>query len=148
MFGKTLSVALGAALLAAPAFAQSYPDRNRSGRVTDQVVRTIEETANAVGRVRDSLDRGINDVRWRGPERFAVDACRPYAERYGQVRVDDVRPYKRRSFRVYGTTSGYGRDYGRDYYGSRSRGYGPRAFTCTVQDDGRVKFKTKRLRRY
>jgi hypothetical protein len=137
--GKTLGLALGVTLLAAPAFAQS-----RTGRVTEEVVRTIEETANAVGRVRDSLDRGINDVRWRGPERFAVDACRPYVERYGQMRVDHVRPYKRRSFRVYGTTQGFGGG----YYGSGSRGYGPRSFTCTVQDDGRVKLKTKRLRRY
>jgi hypothetical protein len=135
----TLGLALGVTLLAAPAFAQS-----RTGRVAEEVARTIEETANAVGRVRDSLDRGINDVRWRGPERFAVDACRPHVERYGQMRVDDVRPYKRRSFRVYGVTQGYSGG----YYGSRSRGYGPRAFTCTVQDDGRVKLKTKRLRRY
>jgi hypothetical protein len=144
MYGKTLVLTLGATLLAAPAAAQSYPDRSRTGRVADEVARTIEETANAVGRVRDSLDRGINDVRWRGPERFAVNACRPYAERYGQIRIDAVRPYKRRSFRVYGVTQGYGGG----YYGSRSRGYSPRSFTCTVQDDGRVKLKTKRLRRY
>jgi hypothetical protein len=136
---KTLALALGVTLLAAPAFAQS-----RTGRVAEEVARTIEETANAVGRVRDSLDRGINDVRWRGPERFAVDACRPHVERYGQMRVDQVRPYKRRSFRVYGTTQGYSGG----YYGSRSGSYRPRAFTCTVQDDGRVKLKTKRLRRY
>jgi hypothetical protein len=140
MYGKTLGLVLGATLLAAPAFAQS-----RTGRVAEEVARTIEDTANAVGRVRDSLDRGINDVRWRGPERFAVDACRPYVERHGQMRVDHVRPYKRRSFRVYGTTQGYG---GGGYYASRSRGYAPRSFTCTVQDDGRVKLKTKRLRRY
>ena len=139
MYGRTLALALGVTLLAAPAFSQS-----RTGRVADEVARTIEETANAVGRVRDSLDRGINDVRWRGPERFAVDACRPYVERHGQMRVDHVRPYKRRSFRVYGTTQGYG---GGGYY-SGSRGYAPRSFTCTVQDDGRVKLKTKRLRRY
>lgn len=144
MYGKTLALALGVTLLAAPAVAQSYQDRNRTGRVAEEVARTIEETANAVGRVRDSLDRGINDVRWRGPERFAVDACRPYVERHGQMRVDHVRPYKRRSFRVYGTTQGYG---GGGYY-SGSRGYAPRSFTCTVQDDGRVKLKTKRLRRY
>jgi hypothetical protein len=114
MYGKTLGLVLGATLLAAPAFAQS-----RTGRVAEEVARTIEDTANAVGRVRDSLDRGINDVRWRGPERFAVDACRPYVERHGQMRVDHVRPYN-----------------------------APRSFTCTVQDDGRVKLKTKRLRRY
>jgi hypothetical protein len=144
MYSKTLALALGVTLLAAPAAAQSYQDRNRTGRVAEEVARTIEETANAVGRVRDSWDRGINDVRWRGPERFAVDACRPYVERHGRMRVDHVRPYKRGSFRVYGTTEGLGRD----YYASRSRAYGPRSFTCTVQDDGRVKLKTKRLRRY
>lgn len=139
MYGKALSLVLGVTLLAAPAFAQS-----RTGRVAEEVARTIEETANAVGRVRDSWDRGINDVRFRGPERYAIDACRPSVERYGAMRVDDVRPYKRRSFRVYGTTQGFGGG----YYGSRSRGYGPRAFTCTAQDDGRVKVKTRRLRRY
>lgn len=145
MQGKLLGLALSCALLPAAALAQSpYQDRSRTGRVAEEVARTIEETANAVGRVRDSLDRGINDVRWRGPERFAVDACRPHVERYGQMRVDQVRPYKRRSFRVYGTTQGYGSG----YYGSRSRGYSPRSFTCTVQDDGRVKLKTKRYRRY
>jgi len=145
MQSKTLILAVGAVLLSTPALAQSaYQERGRTGRVADEVARTVEETARAVGRVRDSLDRGINDVRWRGPERFAVDACRPHVERYGRMRVDQVRPYKRRSFRVYGTTEGY-RD---DYYSSRSRGYGPRSFTCTVQDDGRVKLKTKRLRRY
>ncbi len=139
---KALCLALCAAFVAAPAVAQSYQDRSRAGQVAEEVARTIEDTANAVGRVRDSLDRSINDVRYRGPERFAVDACRPHVERYGRMRVDQVRPYKRHSFRVYGTTQGYGGG----YYGSRS--YGLRSFTCTVQDDGRVKLKTKRLRRY
>ena len=141
---RTILTLAGLALLPAAAIAQPYQDRSRTGQVADEVARTIEDTARAVGRVRDSLDRGINDVRWRGPERFAVDACRPYAERYGPMRVDHVRPYKRRSFRVYGTTQGFGGG----YYGSSSRGLAPRSFTCTVQDDGRVKLKTKRLRRY
>jgi hypothetical protein len=138
-----LGLAVGCALIAAPAFAQqSYQDQRRTGRVADEVARTIEDTAQAVGRVRDSLDRSINEVRYRGPERFAIDACRPQVERYGRMRVDDVRPYKRRSFRVYGTTQGYGG------YGYQARSSGPRSFTCTVQDNGRAKLKTKRLRRY
>jgi hypothetical protein len=137
MRSKIVCLALAAALLPAAASAQ---DRGRAGRVADEVARTIEDTARAVGQVRDSLNRGINDVRWRGPERSAIDACRGDVERYGAMRVDHVRPYKSRSFRVYGTTDGY-RGYG-------SRGYGPRSFTCTVREDGRVKVKTKRLRRY
>ena len=139
-----LTAAAGFALLPSVAFAQPYQDRSRTGQVAGEIARTIEETARAVGQVRDSFDRGINDVRWRGPERFAVDACRPYTERYGPMRVDAVRPYKRRSYRVYGVTQGYRGG----YYGSSSRGSAPRSFTCTVQDDGRVKLKTKRLRRY
>ena len=141
-----LFCALGSALAAAPAFAQyPYQDRSGIGRVADEIARTVEDTAQAYGRVRDSLDRSINDVRYRGPERFAIDACRPQVERYGPMRVDAVRPYKRRSFRVYGITEGYGAGY---YDRYRSRGYAPRSFTCTVREDGRVKVKTKRLRRY
>lgn len=142
----SLCFAVGAALAAAPAVAQyPYQDRSRAGRVADEIARTVEDTAQAVGRVRDSLDRSINDVRFRGPERFAIDACRPEVERYGRMRVDDVRPYKRRSFRVFGLTEAYGVGY---YDSYRSRQYAPRSFTCTVRDDGRVKVKTKRLRRY
>jgi hypothetical protein len=112
--------------------------------VADEIARTVEDTAQAVGRVRDSLDRSLGDVRFRGPERFAIDACRPQVERYGRMRVDDVRPYKRRSFRVYGVTDGYSGG----YYDRYRRSYGPRSFTCTVREDGRVKVKTRRLRRY
>jgi hypothetical protein len=110
----------------------------------------VEETAHAVGRVRDSLDRSMYDVRFRGPERYAIDICRPEVERYGRMRVDEVRPYKRRGFRVYGITEGYDWGY-RDRYDRYDRydsRYGPRSFTCTVRDDRRVKVKTKRLRRY
>ena len=140
-----LCFALGSALAAAPALAQyPYQDRSRAGRVADEIARTVEDTAQAVGRVRDSLDRSISDVRFRGPERFAIDACRPQVERYGRMRVDEVRPYKRRGFRVYGLAEGYGGGY---YDGYRSRQYGPRSFTCTVRDDGRIKVKTKRYRR-
>lgn len=146
MHRSLLCFAFGSAVAAAPAAAQyPYQDRSRAGRVADEIARTVEDTAQAVGRVRDSLDRSLYDVRFRGPERFAIDACRPQVERYGQMRVDQVRPYKRRSFRVYGTTDGYGASY---YGGYRSRAYGPRTFTCTVSDDGRVKVKTRRLRRY
>lgn len=140
-----LCLALSSALAAGSALAQnSYPERSRAGRVADEIARTVEDTAQAVGRVRDSLDRSIDDVRYRGPERFAIDACRPQVERYGRMRVEDVRPYKRGSFRVYGVTEGYnvGDD---DRY--RSRQYAPRSFTCTVRTDGRIKVKTKRLRR-
>lgn len=140
------SVAASLALASGPALAQ-YQDRSRTGRVADDIVRTVEDTAQAVGRVRDSLDRSMYDVRFRGPERSAIDACRLQVERYGRMRVDEVRPYKRRSFRVYGITEAYGRGYYDDYarYGSRSSS---RSFTCTVRSDGRVKVKTKRLRRY
>ena len=140
-----LCIALWSALAAAPALGQyPYQDRSRTGRVADEIARTVEDTAQAVGRVRDSLDWSFNDVRYRGPERFAIDACRPQVERYGRMRVDDVRPYKRRSFQVYGVTEGYGGGYYDNY---RSRQYSPRSFTCTVRDDGRVKVKTRRLRR-
>ena len=61
------------------------------------------------------------------------------------MRVDDVRRYSRSSWRVYGTVNDGGGDRGRLRL---RRGYVPRAFTCTVREDGRVKLKTKRLRRY
>ncbi len=143
---RYLAICLAAgAVVAEPALAQYDYDRpSRTGRVADEIARTVEETARAMGTVRDSFDRGLYDVRFRGPERYAVDACRHQVERYGRMRVDEVRPYKRHGFRVYGITEGFGGDY---------RGYSrynnpPRSFTCTVRDDGRVKVKTKRLRRY
>lgn len=145
MMVRTLAFLL-AASAAAPAAAQYYPDRSRAGRVADEIARTVEDTAQAVGRVRDSLDRSLYDVRFQGPERYAIDACRPRVERYGRMRVDNVRPYGRRSWRVYGVTDGYGGGYYDRY--SSSRYYAPRSFTCTVRDDGRVKLKTNRLRRY
>ena len=139
-------VVAAVAISTAPALAQyQYQDRTRTGRVADEIARTVEETARAVGTVRDSLDRSLYDVRFRGPERAAIDACRPHVERYGRMRVDHVRPYKRGSWRVYGMTEGYGGGY---YDSYRSRSYGPRSFTCTLSYDGRIKVKTKRLRRY
>lgn len=145
---KQLMICLAATsvLAAEPAYSQSqYQDRSRVGRVADEIARTVEETARAMGRVTDSFDRSLYEVRYRGPERAAIHACRPQVERYGRMRVDDVRPSGRRSIRVYGITEGYRGDY---YDRYRSRRYGPRSFTCTVRDDGRVKVKTKRLRRY
>jgi hypothetical protein len=138
-----LGLTLASCLAAAPAHAQ-YQDRSRGDRVGDKIARGIEEAARAVGTVRDAYDRGVDDVRFRGPERYAIDACRPQVERYGRMRIDDVRPYKRRSFRVYGITEGYGGNYDDRY---RSRSYAPRSFKCTVSDAGRVKVKTKKLRR-
>ena len=140
IFGLTLA----ACLAAAPAHAQ-YQDRSRGNSVADKVARTVEEAARAVGTVTDAFDRSLYEVRYRGPERYAIDACRPQVERYGRMRIDEVRPYKRGSFRVYGVTEGYRGNY---YDRYRSRSFGPRSFKCTVSDNGRVKVKTKKLRGY
>jgi hypothetical protein len=141
-----LCFALSSAAAAAPSLAQyPYQDRSRAGRVADEIARTVEDTAVAVGRVRDSVDQSLGGLRYRGPERFAVDACRPQVERYGRMRVQDVLPYKRSGFRVYGSTEGFSSGYDGRY---RRGQYGPRRFTCTVREDGRVKLSTKRLSRY
>ena len=148
MATKTLrfaGLALVAAATAAPALAQS--DRPRGG-VTEEIIRGVERATEAVVRVDDAMRRAGRDIRFRGPERFAVDRCEPYAMRFGRVSIDDVRPYKKRSWRVYGVVdprSGYVRG---DRYDRRfDRRYEPRSFTCTVRDDGKVtKFKTKRIR--
>jgi len=145
---KNLIMGLAAAtcLAAQPASAQySQRDDSRVGRTSDKIVRTIEEAARAVGVVTDAFDRSLYEVRFRGPERYAIDACRPQVERYGRMRVDDVRPHKRRSFRVYGITEGYRGAY---YDRRASRSYGPRSFICTVSDNGRINVKTKKIRRY
>ena len=143
--GFIIGLAAAAAVIAQPALAQySHPD-TRSGRVSDKIARTVEEAARAVGTVTDAFDRSLYEVRYRDAERYAIDACRPQVERYGRMRIDDVRPYKRSSFRVYGVTEGYRSAYGDSY---RNSSYGPRSFTCTVKDNGRVNVKTKRLRRY
>ena len=129
-------------LAAAPAAAQDR--RSEAERVADEIARQVEATANAVGVVTDSVHRSVDALRFRGAERFAVERCLPYVERYGRMRVDDVRRYSRSSWRVYGPVGGAALG---DANGWR-RGYAPRAFTCTVREDGRVKLKTKRLRRY
>lgn len=140
-----MGLAAASALVAQPAIAQyEYPD-SRSGRVSDKIARTIEEAARAVGTVTDAFDRSLYEVRYRGAERFAIDACRPKVERYGRMRIDDVRPHKRNGFKVYGITEGYRAAYGDRYRNSSS---GPRSFICTVSDSRRVKVKTKRLRGY
>jgi hypothetical protein len=131
---------LGLIAAASPAAAQN---RSRTGEVAEEIARAIRETASAVGTVTDAAYESVNGIRYRGRERHAIDRCAPQVERYGRMRIEDVRPYERRSFRVYGTVGGDGRY--DDRYGSRDR-YGMRSFTCTVRDDGRVKLKTKRLR--
>jgi hypothetical protein len=131
-------------LAAAPAAAQDYDRRSRTERIADDIARQVEATAGAIGTVTDSVNRSVDALRFRGPERFAVERCAPYVERYGRMRVDDVRRHSRGRWRVYGTVGGAAIG---DSNGWR-RGYAPRAFTCTVRDDGRVKLKTSRLRRY
>ena len=133
-----LAAGAGLSLIAAAAPAAAQDSR----RVADEIARGIRDAANAIGTVTEAVDESVGAIRYRGRDRFAVDRCRPYAERYGRMRIDSVRPYERRSFRVYGTVEGSGY---RDNYSSRDR-YGYRSFTCTVRDDGRVKFKTRRLR--
>jgi hypothetical protein len=128
----------------APALAQDYDRRSRAERIADEVARQVEAAAGAIGTVTDSVHRSVDSVRFRGAERFAVERCAPSVERFGRMRVDDVRRYKGRSWRVYGTVGGAALG---DSNGWR-RGYVPRAFTCTVREDGRVKLKTSKLRRY
>lgn len=135
---------ISAVCVATPAAAQ-YDRRSRAERIADEIARQVEATANAVGTVTESVHRSVDGIRFRGVERFAVERCAPHVERYGRMRVDEVRRHSRRSWRVYGTVNdggGYGGGYG------LRRGYGLRAFTCTVREDGRVKLKTKRMRRY
>ncbi|HEX8125641.1 MAG TPA: hypothetical protein VF548_08675 [Allosphingosinicella sp.] len=131
-------------LAASPALAQDYDRRSRAERVADEIARQVEATANAVGVVTESVNRSVDSLRFRGPERFAVERCERYVARYGRMRVDDVRRYRRGGWRVYGTVGGAAIG---DSNGWR-RGYVPRAFTCTVREDGRVKLKTGKLRRY
>ena len=146
--------ALGAASTAAPATAQ---ERDRS--TAEEIAREIRKTAEDIRTVRDAVDESIGEVRFRGRHRWAIDRCAPYVERYGRMHVDDVRRYKRYSFRVYGTVGGdrYERRHDDRRYDDRryedrrydryDRSYAMRSFTCTVREDGRVKLKTKKLRR-
>lgn len=144
------ALAAGSALAAAaPAVAQyrdPYPPpapRTRAGQVADEIARTVRETADAVATVRGSVDSSLDTVRWGRAERFAIDRCRPAVERFGAMRVDRVDPYGRRSLRVYGVTG-----HASPGYGYARAAYDARSFACTVRDDGRVKLKTSRMRRY
>ncbi|HEU0098162.1 MAG TPA: hypothetical protein VFQ67_05230 [Allosphingosinicella sp.] len=139
-----ISALLFLALAAAPAAAQDYDRRSRAERVADEIARQLEATADAVGTVTDSVNRSVDSLRFRGPERFAVERCAPHVERFGRMRVDDVRRRGRDSWRVYGTTTGAALGNSTGWH----RGYAPRAFTCTVRRDGRVKLKTSKLRLY
>jgi hypothetical protein len=138
---KAVGLALAAAAAAAPLAAQ--PTESRAERIA----REIREAAEDIRTVRDAVDESVSDVRFRGRDRYAIDRCRPSVERYGRMRVDEVRRHKRRSLRVYGTVGGD--RYDRDRYDDRydRNGYAMRSFTCTVDGDGRVKLKTKKLRR-
>lgn len=133
--------ALAAVLLlpAAPAVAQREP--SRTGRVANEVARGVRDVAEAIGTISGAVDDSVTGLRYRGAERYAIDRCTPSLERIGRVRVDDVRPYGRRSWRVHGTV-----DRGGYYDRYRSSGYPVRAFACTVRDDGRIKLKTSRAR--
>lgn len=138
----TGAILLTGLLAAASPAAAQYDRRSSAERVADEIAREVEAAAGAIGVVTDSVSRSVDGLRWRGAERFAIDRCAAHAERYGRIRVDRVDRYSRRSWRVYGSVDAAG-------YGTAwRRGYAPRAFTCTVRDDGRVKLKTRSLRRY
>jgi len=143
--------ALAASAPAAAQYRDPYPPppppRTRAGQVADEIARTVRETADAVATVRGSVDSSLGTLRWNSAERFAIDRCRPYLDRYGAIRVDRVDSYGNRSLRVYGVTGYGGAGYGGGYGYTRSA-YDARSFACTVRDDGRVKLKTSRLRRY
>lgn len=149
---KYVGGALAAASLAAGSAALAQSDRrNRTERVTDEIVREVEQTADAVGRVTGAFDRSLRGIRYSEEQRYAIDRCLPRVERYGRARIDRVERYssrsrsydrydryRRASWRVEGITEG-ARGY--DY-----RSISPRAFTCTVRYDGRIKVKTRKLR--
>jgi len=132
------TAAMAAGLLAAPASAQKPGERGSAGRAAGEIAREIKDAADAIGTVTDALTNSVGQVRWRSAEREAIGRCASRVERYGRMHVDDVSPHGRRSLRVYGRTDGRSDRYS-------SRGYGPRAFACTVRDDGRVKLSTRRL---
>ena len=152
--------AVACAVTAAGCIASAAPAQERDRSTAREIAREIRKTAEDIRTVRDAVDDSVRDVRFRGRDRLAIDRCAPYLERYGRMHVDDVRRYKRYSLRVYGTVGGerYDSGYRRDRYDDRYRrdryddrygrdGYRLRSFTCTVRDDGRVKVKTKKLRR-
>jgi hypothetical protein len=93
--------------------------------------------------IADPVQGSVDASRFRGGERSAVERCAPQVERYGRMRIDEVRRDGRGGWRVEGTVAGAGIGDTRGGW----RGYAPRAFTCTVREDGRVKLETSRLRR-
>lgn len=133
-----------AAVLAAAAPAAAQYQEPRRGRVADEIARTAAEAAEAVVAVTEAVRGAADTVRYRSPaERFAAERCTARAERYGRVRIDRVRPYRNRSWQVFGIAdpAGY------DRYRYDSRRYRPRSFECRVRDDGEItRFKTRRLR--
>ena len=132
---RILAAMLAAGLVSAPAIAQKPGERGRGGRVADEIARDIYDAADAIGTVNDAVRGSLDNVRYRGAERFAIRRCAPRVERYGRMNVEHVAPYGHRSLRVYGTTDG----------ASSYRSGSARAFTCTVRDDGRVRLSTRRI---
>ena len=131
-----LGAALAAGLISAvPAAAQKPDDRGRTGSVAREIAREIGEAADAIGTVTDAVHDNLGRYRYRSAERYAISRCAERVGGYGRLHVDQVAPYGRRSLRVYGTVDG----------SSRHGGFGrPRAISCTVRDDGRVKLRTSR----
>lgn len=132
-----LATAAAIFMAATPASAHYQQDRGRTGRVADEIVRQVGTAVDAIDRVNEAID----GVRYGRADRFAIDQCVARAQQFGAVRIDRVVPHGNRSRRVYGTAGATGRY---DRYSRQSAG--ARSFTCTVRDDGRVKFKTRRLR--
>lgn len=82
-------------------------------------------------------------LRFKPPERLAIERCAPLVERFGRMRIDSVRP-QGGGWRVDGTVAGAAIG---DSNGWR-KGFAPRAFTCTVAPDGKARLKTTKLSRY
>ncbi len=81
--GSALAIAVG--VLGAPAAEQQRESR------AERIAREIREAAEDICTVRDAVDESARDVRFRGRDRWAIDRCEPYVERYGRMHVDDVR---------------------------------------------------------
>ena len=148
MFVAGLSLA-SMAVAAVPAQAQYYPPPPPpGGGIAGEIARGAGRAAEAVGAIENAVRGAIYGYHgYQGSrERYAIQACGYRAERYGQVRIDYVEPYKRRSWRITGTADPRGRFDDRRY-GYNSSRYTPRSFTCVVREDGRVtKFSTRRVR--
>jgi hypothetical protein len=118
---------------AAPAAAQG-----RAGHSADPATDPAAGPAAA-----DPAPRSVDSARFQGAERSAVERCAPQVERFGRIRVDEVSRHGS-GWRVHGTVAGAAIGGPNGW----RRGFAPRAFTCTVSDDGRVRLKTSRLRLY